>query len=69
MAMDGFFETWSPRIRSVFRIVLGLLFIEQHVHHALALCDRATILDHGTVAWSGPAGEAEARVQTHLSAS
>ena len=28
MAMDGFFETWSPRIRSVFRIVLGLLFIE-----------------------------------------
>ncbi len=28
MAMDGFFETWSLRIRSVFRIVLGLLFIE-----------------------------------------
>jgi putative oxidoreductase len=28
MAMDGFFETWAPRIRSVFRIVLGLLFIE-----------------------------------------
>ena len=28
MAMDGFLETWAPRIRSVFRIVLGLLFIE-----------------------------------------
>ena len=28
MAMDGFLETWAPRMRSVFRIVLGLLFIE-----------------------------------------
>jgi len=28
MAMDAVFETWAPRIRSVIRIVLGLLFIE-----------------------------------------
>jgi putative oxidoreductase len=28
MVMDAVFETWAPRIRSVIRIVLGLLFIE-----------------------------------------
>ena len=26
--MDSFFETWAPRMLSVFRIVVGLLFIE-----------------------------------------
>ena len=28
MAMEEFLETWSPRVRSIFRIVVGLLFIE-----------------------------------------
>ena len=28
MGMDDFFEAWRPRLLSVFRIVLGLLFIE-----------------------------------------
>ena len=28
MAMEAFLETWAPRVRSVFRIILGLLFIE-----------------------------------------
>lgn len=44
----------------------SLLVIEQHVSHALALCDRVVLLDHGTVAWSGPASEAGAHVQSHI---
>ena len=28
MAMEAFLETWAPRVRSIFRIILGLLFIE-----------------------------------------
>ena len=26
--MEAFLESWAPRIRSIFRIILGLLFIE-----------------------------------------
>jgi len=44
----------------------ALLVIEQHVSHALALCDQVVILDHGAVAWSGPTSEATARVQSTL---
>jgi putative oxidoreductase len=28
MTMEAFLETWAPRVRSIFRIILGLLFIE-----------------------------------------
>jgi branched-chain amino acid transport system ATP-binding protein len=42
----------------------SLLVIEQHVAHALALCDRVAMLDHGAVAWVGPAAEARARITT-----
>jgi branched-chain amino acid transport system ATP-binding protein len=31
----------------------ALLVVEQHVGHALRLCDRVAVLDHGLVAWSG----------------
>jgi branched-chain amino acid transport system ATP-binding protein len=44
----------------------ALLVIEQHVAHALALCDQVVVLDHGSVAWSGPASEAGERVQSYL---
>jgi branched-chain amino acid transport system ATP-binding protein len=44
----------------------SLLVIEQHVSHALALCDHVVVLDHGTVAWSGPTSEAAERVQAYL---
>ncbi|MFP3900318.1 MAG: ABC transporter ATP-binding protein [Acidimicrobiia bacterium] len=40
----------------------ALLIVEQHIAHAVALCDRAVLLEHGSVAWSGPAAEAEGRV-------
>jgi branched-chain amino acid transport system ATP-binding protein len=44
----------------------ALLVIEQHVSHALELCDDVVVLEYGAVAWSGPSGEAGARVQAFL---
>ncbi|MDD9368561.1 MAG: ATP-binding cassette domain-containing protein [Acidimicrobiales bacterium] len=44
----------------------ALLVIEQHVSHALALCDRVAVLDHGTVSWTGPTSEAGDRVRAFL---
>jgi branched-chain amino acid transport system ATP-binding protein len=38
----------------------ALLIVEQQVSHALQLCDRVVMLDHGSVSWSGPSAEAEA---------
>jgi branched-chain amino acid transport system ATP-binding protein len=40
----------------------ALLIIEQHIPHALVLCDRVVLLEHGAVAWEGPAAEAGDRV-------
>lgn len=40
----------------------SLLIVEQHVGHALALCDRVVVLDHGSVSWEGPAADAAERV-------
>jgi branched-chain amino acid transport system ATP-binding protein len=40
----------------------ALLIVEQHVAHALELCDRVVLLEHGSVAWHGPAAEAGDRV-------
>jgi branched-chain amino acid transport system ATP-binding protein len=36
----------------------ALLVVEQQVGHALELCDRVVVLDHGAVSWSGPSAEA-----------
>ena len=47
----------------------ALLVIEQHVTHALALCDRVAILDHGSIGWIGATAEAMDRVQDQLSVS
>jgi branched-chain amino acid transport system ATP-binding protein len=44
----------------------ALLVIEQHVSHALELCDRVIVMEHGAPAWSGPASEATERVQAFL---
>ncbi|MDX6233940.1 MAG: hypothetical protein QOH68_3022 [Nocardioidaceae bacterium] len=44
----------------------SLLIVEQHVGHALALCDRVVLLDHGAVSWHGPAAEAVDRVVTKV---
>ncbi|MGQ0832855.1 MAG: ABC transporter ATP-binding protein [Microthrixaceae bacterium] len=44
----------------------ALLIVEQHVGHALALCDRVVLLDHGSVTWEGPSAEAASRVVTKV---
>jgi len=44
----------------------ALLVIEQHVSHALALCDRVVLLDRGTVSWSGASADADQHVQAQL---
>lgn len=36
----------------------ALLIVEQQVVHALRLCDRVVVLDHGTVTWTGAAADA-----------
>jgi branched-chain amino acid transport system ATP-binding protein len=36
----------------------ALLIVEQHVGHALRLCDRVAILDHGSVGWTGASADA-----------
>ena len=37
---------------------IALLIIEQQVRHALDLCDRVVLLQHGTVEWEGSAADA-----------
>lgn len=44
----------------------ALLVIEQHVSHALKLCDHVIVMEHGAPTWSGPAPDATARVQSFL---
>ncbi|MEZ5168560.1 MAG: ATP-binding cassette domain-containing protein [Acidimicrobiales bacterium] len=44
----------------------ALLIVEQHVQHALDLCDDVVLLDHGVIAWEGPAAAAASVVVTHL---
>ena len=44
----------------------SLLIVEQHMGHALALCDRAVLLDHGAIAWQGPTAEAAEAIGTAL---
>jgi branched-chain amino acid transport system ATP-binding protein len=44
----------------------SLLIVEQHVGHALALCDRVVLLDHGSVTWEGDAEGAADVVVRHL---
>jgi branched-chain amino acid transport system ATP-binding protein len=42
----------------------ALLIVEQHVGHALALCSRVVVEDHGTVQWVGPSADAVSHVVT-----
>ena len=44
----------------------ALLIVEQHVANALALCDRALLLDQGAIIWEGSTADAEERVAAHL---
>jgi branched-chain amino acid transport system ATP-binding protein len=44
----------------------ALLIVEQHVGHALALCDRVVLLEHGSIGWEGPAADAVERVTANI---
>ena len=44
----------------------AMLIVEQQVAHALDLCDRAILLDHGAVSWEGPAADAGALISTRV---
>ena len=46
----------------------ALLVIEQHVGHALALCERVLVLEHGTVAWAGATADADEHLRASLHA-
>jgi branched-chain amino acid transport system ATP-binding protein len=42
-------------LRSVSRDGTGVLLVEQHIHHALAIADRAIVLSGGQVVLQRPA--------------
>ncbi len=44
----------------------ALLIVEQHVGHALALCDRVVVLDHGAPSWEGSTVDAVSQVVTKV---
>ena len=62
MVVEQVFETLSG-IRDT---GTALLIVEQQVGPALELCDRAAVLEHGLIAWQGPAGEAGAVLEARL---
>ena len=62
MVVDQVFDTLG-RIRDA---GTALLIVEQQVGHALELCDRAAVLEHGLITWHGPASEAGPVLETRL---
>ncbi len=44
----------------------SLLIVEQHVSHALELCDRVVLLEHGAVVWEGLPADAADRVVARM---
>ena len=62
MVVDQVFETLG-RIRDA---GTALLIVEQQVGHALELCDRAAVLEHGLITWQGPASEAGPVLEARL---
>jgi branched-chain amino acid transport system ATP-binding protein len=58
IVVDQLYESLG-RLREV---GTSLLIVEQQVVHALRLCDRVVMLDHGAVTWTGDAAEAGDRV-------
>ena len=53
-------------LAAIHRAGSALLVIEQHVSHALALCDRVVVMEHGHVSWAGPTDEGADRIQRFL---
>ena len=53
-------------LHSIRQAVASLLVVEQHATHALSLCDRIVVLDHGRVVWEGPSDEALGAIESSL---
>jgi branched-chain amino acid transport system ATP-binding protein len=76
MLMDEPSQGLAPKVvadvmRTVQRLKsegVGVLLVEQNVNAALGVADRAVVLDHGTVAWSGNAATLrdDAELRTRL---
>lgn len=49
----------ADRLRELRRAGTSLLIVEQQLTHALALTDRAVLLERGEIVWEGPSAEAE----------
>jgi branched-chain amino acid transport system ATP-binding protein len=62
IVVDEVYET----LETIRKTGTALLIVEQHVQHALEICDDVALLDHGVIAWEGPASEAIEVVVTHL---
>ena len=62
MVVDRVFETLG-QIRAA---GTALLIVEQQVGHALELCDRAAVLEHGLITWQGPTADAGAVLESRL---
>ena len=62
MVVDQVFDTLA-QIRAA---GTALLIVEQQVSHALGLCDRAAVLEHGVISWQGPAEAAGAVLESRL---
>ena len=62
MVVDQVFDTLA-QIRAA---GTALLIVEQQVSHALELCDRAAVLEHGVISWQGPAEAAGAVLESRL---
>ncbi len=62
IVVDEVYETLS----SIRGTGTALLIVEQHVQHALELCDEVALLDHGTISWQGPAEGAAEAVMSRL---
>ena len=62
MVVDQVFETLSQ----IQGAGTALLIVEQQVGHALELCDRAAVLEHGLITWQGPTTQAGAVLESRL---
>ena len=62
LPIDQVYETLA-RLRTT---GTSLLIVEQQVSNALELCDRAVLLGHGRVDWSGPTSEASAVIHSEF---
>ncbi len=62
MIVDQVFET----LGRISEAGTALLIVEQQVGHALKLCHRAAVLEHGLITWQGPSSEAGAVLESRL---